>query len=541
MAGYATPAWSNDQSPAIDDAALLDIGHGIEIAEHPYGVCSTAAATAAKTVTIDYSGTLTLFAGLTIRVKFTNGNTAASPTLNVNGTGAVSIMKFGVSAVSSFAWNAGLVVTFVYDGTNWLMDSRPESVGLLNGGIVLTNSDDMDNCQESGWYLWNNTAAPANAPFTTSYGALYVDHAGANTKQTVFRATLPGVTGPAEFVRYKFSTSTWTPWVQQVTQMLAADLTLHVNATSGDDSNDGLTAATALKTISAALAKIPRDHAGHKVTIALANGTYSAVTVSGLIDTSLTITNENSSNVSSVIVPGITISGCLNAFLTVSYITLTGNFSVNRTDFVRYFCLGCVFNGATCYLTSSHAMLQSCTFRNISGTAIVCDTGMSTVWVCTIESTCAVGVSSSKGIVTVSGGTNSATTPYSVSDSGRIFVNGRTYHENPGRVSLMTSTQGTQIQSALTTINLSENAPQYSMIEISIYPGTTTDARGIIVIDGYALTAASSMYFPLVLNGAAGGVVHITKNGASTTSFKIQATHPSYSVIRIESVYAINT
>lgn len=151
-----------------------------------------------------------------MRVKFTNANSAASPTLNVNGTGAVSIMKFGMSAVSSFAWNAGLIVTFVYDGTNWLMDSKPESVGLLNGGIVLTNSDDMNNCQESGWYAWNHTAAPANAPFTTSYGALYVDQAGANTKQTVFRANLPGVTGPAEFVRYKFSTGTWTDWERVV-------------------------------------------------------------------------------------------------------------------------------------------------------------------------------------------------------------------------------------------------------------------------------------------------------------------------------------
>ena len=126
MAGYATPAWTNDASPAIDDSAMLDIGHGIELAEHPYGVCSTAAATAAKTVTIDYSGTLTIFTGLTVRVKFTDGNSAASPTLNVNNTGAKSII-YGTSFAAGGGWTAGAVTELTYDGTNWIM-SRANAV-----------------------------------------------------------------------------------------------------------------------------------------------------------------------------------------------------------------------------------------------------------------------------------------------------------------------------------------------------------------------------------------------------------------------------
>jgi len=44
-----------------------------------YGVCSTAADTAAKTVTID--SVTSLYEGLYILVKFSNANTASSPTL----------------------------------------------------------------------------------------------------------------------------------------------------------------------------------------------------------------------------------------------------------------------------------------------------------------------------------------------------------------------------------------------------------------------------------------------------------------------------
>lgn len=52
------------------------------------GTCSTASATAEKAVTL--SG-FVLATGVTIQVTFTNANTATTPTLNVNGTGAKPI------------------------------------------------------------------------------------------------------------------------------------------------------------------------------------------------------------------------------------------------------------------------------------------------------------------------------------------------------------------------------------------------------------------------------------------------------------------
>ena len=59
-----------------------------------YGVCSTAADTAAKTVTID---NFSLVTGAMVIVKFTNANTnkTTAPTLNVNNTGAKPICRYG--------------------------------------------------------------------------------------------------------------------------------------------------------------------------------------------------------------------------------------------------------------------------------------------------------------------------------------------------------------------------------------------------------------------------------------------------------------
>lgn len=86
-------------------------------------VCSTAAGTAAKTATL---GGFVLQSGVTARVKFTYSNTAATPTLNINSTGAKPIKRVGSEAIGTTpetSWPAGAVVHFAYDGTNWIIVS----------------------------------------------------------------------------------------------------------------------------------------------------------------------------------------------------------------------------------------------------------------------------------------------------------------------------------------------------------------------------------------------------------------------------------
>lgn len=84
-----------------------------------FGTCSTAAGTAAKTVSIT-SGTFSLEAGARVSVKFNNANTASTPTLNVNSTGAKNIYHKGsqITSGDNKALLAG-TVDFIYDGTQW--------------------------------------------------------------------------------------------------------------------------------------------------------------------------------------------------------------------------------------------------------------------------------------------------------------------------------------------------------------------------------------------------------------------------------------
>lgn len=89
-----------------------------------YGVCDTVAATAAKTVTV--GSTFVLATGAQVVIKFTNSNSVASPTLNVNSTGAKPIVMYGTTATNTETttngWVAGAVQTFTYDGTSWVRD-----------------------------------------------------------------------------------------------------------------------------------------------------------------------------------------------------------------------------------------------------------------------------------------------------------------------------------------------------------------------------------------------------------------------------------
>lgn len=83
-----------------------------------YGTCPTSAATREKAVACE---NFALRLGATVSVKFTYSNSAASPTLNVNGTGAKPIQLNGAALPEGAWWKAGETVTFVYDGANWVV------------------------------------------------------------------------------------------------------------------------------------------------------------------------------------------------------------------------------------------------------------------------------------------------------------------------------------------------------------------------------------------------------------------------------------
>ena len=82
-----------------------------------YGACDTAGATAAKTVSL--SG-FTLRTGGVVAIRFTNTNTAANMTLNINGTGAKQVL-YNRKAVPAYMIEGGEIIFMMFDGTYWNM------------------------------------------------------------------------------------------------------------------------------------------------------------------------------------------------------------------------------------------------------------------------------------------------------------------------------------------------------------------------------------------------------------------------------------
>lgn len=125
---YVTPGWVNGQSPAISAAELTAMGQGIEQGSRLYGISLTAANAAAKTADVGFSGNLAPYYGMVVKILFVYGNTAANPTLNVNGTGAYPILING-QAAGSGAWGADCGALLLFTGNRWHMIGAGTSVG----------------------------------------------------------------------------------------------------------------------------------------------------------------------------------------------------------------------------------------------------------------------------------------------------------------------------------------------------------------------------------------------------------------------------
>lgn len=106
-----------------------------------YCTCTTAASTQAKVAACSV-GQFTLTKGQKAVVKFSNANTVASPTLNIGSTGAKSIYWNGKALPSMQYWEAGAVLEFVYNGSQF------ELIGIAKDNskeysVATTSSDGL--------------------------------------------------------------------------------------------------------------------------------------------------------------------------------------------------------------------------------------------------------------------------------------------------------------------------------------------------------------------------------------------------------------
>ena len=125
-----------------------------------FGTCSTTGSTAAKVIN-DCPG-FVLDPGASISVQFhvTNTDCIAQLTLNVNGTGAKPIKRYGTTNLpSASSLSAGYIYNFVYDGTNWLyvgqMDSDTNTISTAYCDVVGSQAIKTAVC--SGFVLKDNS------------------------------------------------------------------------------------------------------------------------------------------------------------------------------------------------------------------------------------------------------------------------------------------------------------------------------------------------------------------------------------------------
>lgn len=110
-----------------------------------YYLCETAEGTTQKWINVPWFELITY---ATLMIKFTTGNTASAPTLNINGTGAKPLYINGVRSSATVTWKAGDVALVYYDGENFqaIMLGRDSSAtkgsqNLLNSGTIFAENN----------------------------------------------------------------------------------------------------------------------------------------------------------------------------------------------------------------------------------------------------------------------------------------------------------------------------------------------------------------------------------------------------------------
>lgn len=174
VSGNAGSASKLASAQTIDGVAF----NGQNAVNH-YGTCATAAGTAEKAVACT---NFNLTTGSRITVKFTVTNTAATPTLNVNSTGAKAIYYRG-SAIGAGYLAANRTYTFIYNGTQY------ELVGDINTDTNTDTKVTNTLAATTKAYVTGTTTASTNTGTQVFDTGVYLDTTAGQLAATTFKGT----------------------------------------------------------------------------------------------------------------------------------------------------------------------------------------------------------------------------------------------------------------------------------------------------------------------------------------------------------------
>ena len=169
----------NKIQPLVNTGSTAPLGFG-------YGVCETAGATAAKTVSITNT---VLTPGGIIAVNFQNAFTASSPTLSVNGLAAKAIKLYGNAMPMGKVHNNTILVMY-YDGTQFnVIGILSQTAAAPTGFVDLALPSGLLWCEhnigattpyEHGLYFsWGNVIGHAEGSGYDFSDAVYAETPGA--------------------------------------------------------------------------------------------------------------------------------------------------------------------------------------------------------------------------------------------------------------------------------------------------------------------------------------------------------------------------
>lgn len=166
-----------------------------EEAKATYGSSSTAAGTASKLVDCE---NFSFDEGTTLEVYFENGNTASTPTLNVNNTGDKAILVNGLAPstyTNPLQWTANTYINFVYDGTSFNVTDSPAtftSYCYTADGTAVKVIDDIENAVIMNGAVLNVTFGEAESSALN----LAIAVTGTTARRCLFEDSLVSSTNP---------------------------------------------------------------------------------------------------------------------------------------------------------------------------------------------------------------------------------------------------------------------------------------------------------------------------------------------------------